>query len=325
MPNESRLLRRARGAPPISVSAGEQKLVQYRRKAAGPAIAYVSTLAEGPSRETMQLALRTIAKMFSEVDVFSAENPHEAPWWELTFDDVAGLRGRLQAVYAPAGANLRLSALRGVLRACAAQGRMTFEQMSQALLAAKRVGGSRELSGKALSDAELGALFAACGDDADLELRDRALLVMLYGLGMRRSEVASMTTAQVGPEAAFVHVIGKGNKERKVYVPAQAQETIRAWARKRKRETSLFGLSASGIYARLVRLGELAEVSVSPHDLRRTHVTNLLDRGIDALTVAKMVGHSHVQTTMRYDRRQETEQKRAADALTFFGTEKGDV
>jgi integrase len=301
-----------------------QKLVPYRKPKASPALAYLSTLSEGKSRDTMTLSLKTVASLFQEAGLFPTADPFTAPWETLAFEDVAGLRGRLQATYAPAGANLRLYALRGVLKACAAQGTMTFEDKERAILGARPITGSREVAGRALEPTELGRLFLACSDDSAVRsgppvdaIRDRAMLVVLYGLGLRRSEAAALEAKDVAIDGSTLKVIGKGNKERLGHVPAGAMGMFRAWLDVAPKKGPVFGLTASGIYQRLVRLGTIADVEVTPHDMRRSFATNLLDLGVDAMTASKMMGHSNVQTTMRYDRRTGKERKKAADGLTF--------
>ena len=134
------------------------------------------------------------------------------------------------------------------------------------------------------------------------------------------------------PESGQVTVrSGKGRKDRTAYVTNGAQDALDDWLVLRGDSPGpLFwpvnkggvlqprGLTAQAVYNLLKKRAEEAGVKdFSPHDFRRTFVGDLLDRGVDIVTVQKMAGHANVTTTGRYDRRPEQVKQQAAQKLHF--------
>lgn len=295
-----------------------------RPTAASPAEAYMSTMLEGASRDTIGQALRKIVSIVSQVHDVGSADIFSFPWAQMDYATVAGLRSHLQAHCAPSSANLYLAALRGVLRACAAQKLMTYEAMYAALAGASKVKGTREPSGRALDRSEIAELFKQCDASTAIGARDAALLTLLYGCGLRRAEAVSLDLTSVkvtgagNERRAAILVRGKGNRERTMYLTSRALGFIDAWLKHRgravgplicpcdERGVRVRRLTHTGVYSRLNVLAKRAGIDrISPHDLRRSFVSDLLDEGEDALTVSKLAGHVQVQTTMLYDRRGE--------------------
>ena len=170
---------------------------------------------------------------------------------------------------------------------------------------------------KALSISEISALIEASGSEG-IQIRDRALIEILYASGARVSEIVSLNVKdieRVESGTMTVRVIGKGRKERLVPVGRYAQEAlesylvrIRPTLVKVAREDALF-LNQSG--SRLSRQSAWAivldaatkanlERKVSPHALRHSFATHLLDGGADIRVVQELLGHSSVTTTQIY-------------------------
>ena len=170
---------------------------------------------------------------------------------------------------------------------------------------------------KALSISEISALIEASGSEG-IQIRDRALIEILYASGARVSEIVSLNVKdieRVESGTMTVRVIGKGRKERLVPVGKYAQEAlesylvrIRPTLVKVAREDALF-LNQSG--SRLSRQSAWAivlaaatkanlERKVSPHALRHSFATHLLDGGADIRVVQELLGHSSVTTTQIY-------------------------
>lgn len=156
---------------------------------------------------------------------------------------------------------------------------------------------------KPYSAKEIERLRKACDN-----IRDLALIDFLYSTGCRVSEVSRLDIADIDFESRECTVIGKGNKERVVYLSEVAEMNLREYliGRKDTSDALFIGkgskrLHKNGIEAVLKRLGEVAEVeNVHPHRYRRTLATNLLNRGMNIQDVAVILGHSDLKTTQVY-------------------------
>lgn len=138
--------------------------------------------------------------------------------------------------------------------------------------------------------------------------RDLALVDFLYATGCRVSEVVSLDAYDIDFTRHQCTVLGKGNKERIVYLTDVAEETLKRYLGSRKKfSNALFAgrgterLSKEGIEAVMKRLGNRAAVeNVHPHRYRRTLATNLLSRGAAIQDVATILGHADYKTTQIY-------------------------
>lgn len=156
---------------------------------------------------------------------------------------------------------------------------------------------------KPYSAAEMEKLRRACGNKRDL-----ALLDFLYCTGCRVSEVARLNIDDIDFENMECTVLGKGNKERTVYLSEVAAMNLGEYLASRKdgNEALFTGkgterLGKNGIEVLLKRLGKKAGViNVHPHRYRRTLATNLLDRGMNIQDVAVILGHADLKTTQVY-------------------------
>ena len=152
---------------------------------------------------------------------------------------------------------------------------------------------------------------------------------VLYAAGLRRAEVVTLEVSDYDPETGALVVRGKANKERVAYIDNGAADAVREWIEVRGVEPGpLFcpvtqtgvvvvrPMTDQAVYAILQSRAEKANVkSFSPHDLRRSCVSDLLDAGVDISVVQRFVGHANVTTTARYDRRGEQAKKKAAKSL----------
>jgi site-specific recombinase XerC len=157
-------------------------------------------------------------------------------------------------------------------------------------------------------------------------VRDTAILAVQYGAGLRRAEVVALDLADLDRDSGALRVHGKGNKERLAYVPQGGRLALDEWLALRGVEPGpLFwpigrtGIPTPGrpscqaILYIARRRGTAARVATfSPHDLRRSFISDLLDAGADLSAVADLAGHAQVETTRRYDRRGEAAKQRAA-------------
>jgi len=156
------------------------------------------------------------------------------------------------------------------------------------------------------------------GDDEReraIALRDRAILELMYGSGLRVSEVAGLTLDRVDLDRGRVLVLGKGDKERELPLSDPARGAIRAWIRDGRPgmlpegpTTALFlNRRSAQVGARDVRrlVGRYGDVTlagrrVTPHTLRHSFATHLLEGGADIRVVQELLGHASVATTQRY-------------------------
>ena len=298
------------------------------------AAVYLASLTTDVSRAGMASHLRTVAR-FIDPDA----DPAALPWHRLTVADCAGLRARLVEPDengkppAPATTNARLAALRGVLRAEWRIGRIDSDTYHRAVDSLKSVKGSRLPRGRALDVGELQALFGACNDGTPGGSRDACLFSLLYGAGLRRAEACAVQVDDLlkGDDGTMtIRVIGKGNKQRLVHANNGGADAIAEWLRVRGDEpgplisrvdlagsvSPELGMTPGAVRARLIKRCEQAGIKpASPHDLRRSFVSGLLDSGADIASVQRLAGHASVDTTARYDRRGEAAARRTAGML----------
>ena len=170
---------------------------------------------------------------------------------------------------------------------------------------------------KALPLADIERILDAAGAPGTaLALRDRALLEMLYGTGARISEAVGLDLDDLDPEQGTVLLRGKGSKERIVPVGSYAREAMDAYLVRGRPELSAVGkglpamflnarggrLSRQSAWTVLARAADRAGVTaeVSPHTLRHSFATHLLDGGADVRVVQELLGHASVTTTQVY-------------------------
>ncbi len=293
-----------------------------------PAAVYLASLAQG-SRRTMRGALDIVAR---EITAGRCD-ASTLRWGAIRFGHAQAMRAALAGRYAPATANKCLAALRGTLKAAWRLGQIPTEEY-QRVVDLQAVRGSTLPRGRALTTGELRALLQACTqDETPGGARDTALLALLYNCGLRRAEAVALDMADYDPHSGEVKVrSGKGRKARTVYANANTRRALDAWAARRVQAHGNDGplflpLTKGGrILARrlndqavmdiLLKRAEQAGVqNVSPHDFRRTFISDLLDAGVDTVTVQKMAGHASPTTTARYDRRGEVAKQKASEAL----------
>lgn len=164
----------------------------------------------------------------------------------------------------------------------------------------------------------------APGDDARrrrarrMALRDRALVELLYGTGIRIGELVGLDVRDVELAAREVRVLGKGRKERVVPIPEQARQALQAWLDERRgpgllgeplfvslrvrRESTPRRLAAREARRILAERAVEARLDerVHPHRLRHSYATHLLDMGADLREIQELLGHASLSTTQKY-------------------------
>jgi integrase/recombinase XerC len=157
---------------------------------------------------------------------------------------------------------------------------------------------------------------AAAGDERR-ERRDRALVELLYGAGLRVGELASLDVRDLDLQRGEVRVLGKGRKERVVPLPAAAREALSAYLEPRRgpgllAEPLFTSLRVRGDGARRLGARDVRRIlkarargagipdRVHPHRLRHSYATHLLDMGADLREIQELLGHASLATTEKY-------------------------
>ena len=300
------------------------------RGAANPVGAYLASLASPHSRRRMVIALQKAAEVLGyDLDGL--------PWQEVKPSHLEYMRTVIAGEQSRASANLALTAVKQVMRRAWRDFDLIDAERYMRIKDVEGVGkkGEDVLTGREITPGEIAAMSAVCSQDQTaVGARDAAILAMAVSGGLRRSEMARLRIEDLTDdgEQIMMRFTGKGNKKREVPLDNGAADAVRDWTqargsdpgplfwsgRKGGRLTHGHGMSAQAIYDVLLRRAAEAGISkaLTPHDFRRTFISNGLDVA-DAVTVAKLAGHSNVSTTMRYDRRGDRAKRAAAASLHF--------
>ncbi len=256
----------------------------------------------------------------------------QVDWSCLTYEKILMILSDLSDQgKSPATINVYLSALKGVAKEAWRKQLLTVEAY-QHIKEVKRIKGTRSIKGRALELDELNQLIDYCMyQDGVIAMRDAAVIALVYGAGLRRHEAAGLMLSDLNVTEGTIKVLGKGNKERLNALHDRNLDIIQVWLDERGLEPGpLFlrarkgnrlvnePISGQTIYDIIIRRYKEAGLKrLTPHDLRRTFATKLLENGEDVFLVQDLMGHSSVETTKNYDRRDEKAKKKAAKALPF--------
>jgi len=160
-----------------------------------------------------------------------------------------------------------------------------------------------------LTEAEVAQLIQASLPKDETGLRDRAILETFYSTGIRISELVGLSLDDMDFIGGIVKVRGKGKKERIAPIGDQAIRALREYLEARSKQSQAVFLNKRGsritdrgvrtIVAKYLRIAGLKQ-GVSPHTLRHSFATHLLDRGADLRTVQELLGHANLSTTQIY-------------------------
>jgi len=311
----------------------KQELANVQPLDQNPAAVYLARLTKN-GRRVQKNALDLIAGILTNGAVSDC---FAVPWHEVKYQHAQAIRTVLQERYKTASANRMLSALRGVLKAAWKLEQMSAEQYQRAA-GIDSIEGETLPAGRALPSGEKNALMAACAaDPGPAGVRDAAIIALMAVGGLRRAEVVNLDLSDYDPGTGRLKILGKRNQERETFLSNGALDAVNDWliirgdqpgplfiAINRGDRLIYNRMTAQAFYSMLKRRGDQAGIKeFSPHDLRRTMISDLLDAGADISTVAKMVGHKNVNTTARYDRRPEQAKQRAANMLHIPYTPRG--
>lgn len=231
--------------------------------------------------------------------------------------DVEGyMSARLAEGISPASVSRALACVRGLHRFLVEEGMALRDPTAE-------VSGPRApyRLPKALSEAEVLALLATAKADTPIERRDLAILELLYGTGIRVSELTGLSLTDLRTGSGLLQVRGKGSRERLVPLVGAAAEALatwlrpggrpelvpRRWARRQDSEAVFLNarggrIGRQGVWLVISRHAEAAglERKVHPHVLRHSCATHMLEHGADIRVVQELLGHVSIATTQVY-------------------------
>lgn len=312
--------------PTNSISAeGALTEALSQSAAVNPAFLYLAELGSREARRTMKSKLGRVVRLFG------ADSIESCSWAQMRPHDIHALMLQLERENLSASTrNNYLAAMKGVAFQAWKEGLMSSETL-QRIKAIKSKRTYRLPKGRCLSMEESSRLLSCHrGSSEAVDVRDRAVLTLMLGCGLRRAEVCGLSMENVDFSEMSITLIGKGNKERKVYLPQAAFDSLINWLKIR-------GNEAGPLFTRIYRGGHLmiekplsesaitlilkerlrisGQPDATPHDLRRTFATRLIEDGNDLVKVQRAMGHANVQTTARYDRRGEKDQRNMAKTV----------
>jgi site-specific recombinase XerC len=293
-----------------------------------PLALYLARLAPS-SQLTMKYVLQDAADRlgFVEVDI------HEVPWHQLQPGHVIALVAALREDgYAPNTSSLYVNAIRGVTNEAWRQSLISHEHLLK-MRSVKPTAGTRLTKGKNIRRTLVRELMDVCAADPRPQgRRDAAIIAILYGSGMRKSESVNLDLAQIDFAERSLQVTGKGNKQLIKYAPSWAFTVLNDWLELRRSclpegqsdDTFLFNrirrgshitrerITKHAIYFIAKQRGRQIGMDIMPHDFRRSFITRVIEEH-DLSIAQKLAHHTNISTTASYDMRGDNERRRAID------------
>jgi integrase/recombinase XerD len=258
---------------------------------------------KGLSKNSLESYRRDLARLKAHAEAAGCE-PHLLGKAELTQFFMSLTREGL----APRSVGRALSAVRGFYRFLLLDGHVKADPSADI----SRPQGGQKLP-RFLTQEEIERLLTALDTTTTEGVRDRALVEVLYATGLRVSELVSLSTSSVDVDTGVLFCMGKGSKQRRVPVGRSALEWLQRYQAARRvllagRESQrLFvgylgrPLTRQNVWAMLKRAAEKVGIDgVTPHVLRHSFATHLLEHGADTRSVQAMLGHSDLATTQIY-------------------------
>ncbi|PLP95096.1 integrase [Pseudomonas sp. FFUP_PS_473] len=293
-----------------------------------PLLQYLARLAPS-SQLTMKYVLQDAADRLGFEDCDIAE----VPWHLLDPAHVTALVAALRADgFTPNTSSLYVNAVRGVMNEAWRLSLISHEHLLK-IRTVKATQGVRLPVGRNLKRSLIRELMEVCAADPRPQgLRDAAVIALLYGTGMRKSESVDLKLSQIDFSERSLQVLGKGNKQLIKYAPAWAFDRLNAWLAFRRSQLPegqadddfLFNrirrgshitrerITKHAIYYIARQRGQQVGVKIMPHDFRRSFITRVIEEH-DLSIAQKLAHHSNIQTTANYDMRDDNERRRAVD------------
>lgn len=310
---------------------------------------YLKSLGTDVSRKAVRNRLNRIARWFKYEDAEHCDwqlmrYEHVADFVEYLKNDKgkSATHRKKESGLTPAAINTYIYAIKAVFKKAWELGQVSDHELMR-IRSFKVIRNYEIPTGRAMNRNESRALIASCEADDPQDIRDRAILMLMIGNGIRRAEVTSILMKNINVEAGEIKLIGKGRKERMVFMTPRVSEAVKTWLNKRQslpvKEQKNDTEDANFLFCRFTRhhksivtskpldpssvwrilnehidevKGEIPSVTdLSCHDCRRTFATGLFDNGVDISVIRNLMGHSNIATTAKYDKRGANAMKRA--------------
>jgi len=294
-------------------------------KSDNPVDIYLSRLAES-GRRSMSSQLRKIAKLMKWKG-----HLNECLFYCLTYSDLEMIKRQcIEEGKAARTINHLIQGLRGIAKIANHLDLINDKQLKP-FLTISLLNTQPSEKGKALEGRDVIKLISAMRADTSIKgKRNLALISVFLSSGLRRSEIVKLKVQDIDFELQSISVLkGKGNKKRVQFLPDWSYQILIDWLNYKPENSSFVfipvnrhliskPLSTAAAYQIVTSItNSILGVKCSPHDLRRTFVTELLNQNVDIATVSKMAGHANIATTQIYDKRGDEVLIKAAKNLTF--------
>jgi site-specific recombinase XerD len=259
---------------------------------------------------------RTSEEYARDVELFGRflepDAPKDAPLGRLAATTTSDIRRFVMELmgprkYSPTSVRRKIAALRSYFALQKREGRRS-DNPAQDVPPPK----SPKRLPHVMSEDEVGKLLRTrvAGKTDFLRLRDIAMMELLYASGIRRAELVGLNVSDVDLDRRLMRVIGKGNKQRAVFINQASADAIRNYLAVRprtpdealfisKRKTRMSHRQAWVIFRQFAELSGLTK-HVTPHVMRHSFATHLLENGADIMTIKELLGHESLSTTQIY-------------------------
>lgn len=294
---------------------------------ATPYALYLSRLAPN-SRRSIESQMRSIGRLMDWPDTVI-----DIRLSNVDYQQAMQIRALLiHEQWSARSINRAMTAIKNIVKVAALMGKADMQQVAHISSIANMKHGAHQ--GNPLTVKQVNALFERLAKaKGAYGLRTLAIFALFLGTGLRRSELAALSMADYDRLNSTITVVaGKGNKSRVLFLPNWVEQHISAWLKLRSRQEGWLickcyisgklditqPVSSDTLY-RLVKdkLIDIGISGASPHDLRRTFITRLLEQNVDINTVRQMAGHADISTTTIYDKRGDAFMREAASALNY--------
>lgn len=275
-----------------------------------------------------------ISRLNQVAQLFRFESYANVPWNLLRHDHVTYIvQVFRERNVAYTTINTTLTAVRAVAREAFNLRQLSGDDLTR-ILHVKLEKGSRLPTGRHIPASDISSLVRVCKDDEGPSgIRDIAIIGLMYVCGLRRAEIAKLVVSDFDQLDNSIKFTGRKNKERICWPDSGTRDALLDWFVESsadlldgdapmftpvRRSGKIFGraITEQAIYNMVTKRWKQAGVRrCSPHDFRRSFVTNLLEENVDVLLTQRLAGHANPATTLRYDRRKEQEIKRASEVL----------